>query len=607
MSDKGPKGPFFVEIASPLLYIYSTENKTIIHILEDKMDAFAEYRRWLENVRDDELLADLRSIEGDEEEIRSRFSRHLSFGTAGMRGILAAGTDRMNVYSVGRATQGLADYINEEFGGGSVAISYDSRIKSEEFARETASILAANGIKAYLYSRLMPVPMLSFAVRELKCQAGVMITASHNPSQYNGYKVYGSDGCQMTDAAADAVLGKIEAHDYFSGIKSEDINEALSSGRAEYIPDEVCESYYRALMTCRVNPDIPGKDSSISVVYTPLNGAGNEPVRKVLSMCGFNDVTVVPEQENPDGNFPTCPYPNPETEEARRLGLELCEKVKPDIFIATDPDADRVGVAFPEKDGTFRSLTGNEAGILMLDYILRGATENGTLPERAVAVRSIVSSPMTDEIAANYGVEMRVVLTGFKYIGEQILHLEQAGESDRFVFGFEESCGYLGGSFVRDKDGVYASMILCELTGYYKSRNTTPLEVLDSLYDKYGYYRNRVANIAFPGADGIEKMQAVTAGLREKPLSEIAGFKVVETDDILRHEHKAADGTVTPIDLPASDVLVYTLENGAKVIVRPSGTEPKMKLYICAKEDSAEKSDRLGEELEKATREAAGL
>jgi phosphoglucomutase len=571
---------------------------------EDKMDAFAEYRRWVDNVRNEELKDDLRSIEGNEEEIRSRFSRHLSFGTAGMRGILAAGTDRMNIYSVGRATQGLADYINEEFGGGSVAISYDSRIKSEEFARETASILAANGIKAHIYSRLMPVPMLSYAVRELKCRAGVMITASHNPSQYNGYKVYGSDGCQMTDAAADAVLSRIERHDYFSGIRETDFDEAVADGSVEFIPDDVCEAYYRDLMTCRVNPDLP---NAISVVYTPLNGAGNEPVRKVLGMCGYDRITVVPEQENPDGNFPTCPYPNPETEEARKLGLELCEKVRPDIFIATDPDADRVGVAFPEKDGSFRSLTGNEAGILMLDYVLRGATENGTLPERAVTVRSIVSSSMADEIAANYGAEMRVVLTGFKYIGEQILLLEQAGESDRFVFGFEESCGYLGGSFVRDKDGVYASMILCELTNYYKSRNTTPLEVLDSLYDKYGYYRHKVANIAFPGADGTEKMQAVTAHLRENPLKEIAGFKVVESDDILKHEHTAEDGTITPIDLPASDVLVYTLENGAKVIVRPSGTEPKMKLYISAKEDSAEKSDLLAEELEKATREAAGL
>ena len=568
------------------------------------MDAFAEYRRWLENVKDAELKDDLISIDGNEEEIRSRFFRHLSFGTAGMRGILAAGTDRMNIYSVGRATQGLADYLNEEFGGGSVAVSYDSRIKSEEFARETAAILAANGIKAYIYSRLMPVPMLSFAVRELKCQAGVMITASHNPSQYNGYKVYGSDGCQMTDTAADAVLSRIERHDYFSGIRQTDFEEAVTGGLVEYISDEVCESYYRALMTTRVNPDLP---NGISVVYTPLNGAGNEPVRIVLGMCGFDRITVVPEQENPDGNFPTCPYPNPETEEARKLGLELCEKVKPDVFIATDPDADRVGVAFPEKDGTFRSLTGNEAGILMLDYVLRGATENGTLPDRAVAVRSIVSSSMADEIAANYGAEMRVVLTGFKYIGEQILLLEQAGESDRFVFGFEESCGYLGGSFVRDKDGVYASMILCELTNYYKSRNTTPLEVLDSLYDKYGYYRHKVANIAFPGADGTEKMQAVTGHLREEPLREIAGFRVVETDDILKHEHTAEDGTVTPIDLPASDVLVYTLENGAKVIVRPSGTEPKMKLYISAKEDSAEKSDLLAEELERATREAAGL
>jgi len=571
------------------------------------MDAFAEYSRWLENVKDTELLEDLKTIDGNEEEIKSRFSQHLSFGTAGMRGILAAGTNRMNVYSVGRATQGLADYLNEVFGGGAVAVSYDSRIMSEEFAHETASILAANGIKAYIYSRLMPVPMLSYAVRELKCQAGVMITASHNPSQYNGYKVYGSDGCQMTDDDANAVLRRIEKHDYFSGINNMEYDLALTEGKIEYISRKVCEAYYSDLMTCRINPDIPLKKHNISVVYTPLNGAGLEPVTRVLEMCGYDKVTVVPEQEKPDGNFPTCPYPNPETEEARALGIKLSEKVKPDLFIATDPDADRVGVAFREKDGTYRSLTGNEAGILMLDYVLRGASENGTLPEKAVTVRSIVSSSMADEIAANYGAEMRVVLTGFKYIGEQILLLEQAGEQDRFVFGFEESCGYLGGSFVRDKDGVYASMILCELTSYYKSKKTTPLEVLDSLYDKYGYYRHKVANIAFPGADGSEKMKAVTENLRKSPLTEIAGFKITETDDIMKHEHTSADGTVTPITLPTSDVLVYTLENGAKVIVRPSGTEPKMKLYISAKEDSAEKSDKLAEELEAAIRVAAGL
>ena len=571
------------------------------------MDAFAEYSRWLENVKDESLLEDLRNIEGNEEEIRGRFHEHLSFGTAGMRGVLQAGSNRMNIYTVGRATQGLADYVNEVYGGGAVAVSYDSRIMSEEFAHETASILAANGVKAYIYSRLMPVPMLSYAVRELKCQAGVMVTASHNPSQYNGYKVYGSDGCQLTDDDADAVLRRIQKHDYFSGIKNMDFDKAVSEGLVEFIAKKVCESYYSDLMTCRINPEIPLKKHNISVVYTPLNGAGNEPVRRVLEMCGYDKVTVVPEQENPDGNFPTCPYPNPETDEARRLGLELSAKVNPDVFIATDPDADRVGVAFREKDGSYRSLTGNEAGILMLDYILKGLTENGRLPENAVVCRSIVSSSMADEIAANYGAEMRTVLTGFKYIGEQILLLEQAGEESRFVFGFEESCGYLGGSFVRDKDGVYACMILCELTSYYKAKGTTPLEVLDQLYDKYGYYRHKVDNIAFPGADGVDNMKALTDALRKDPLIEIAGFKIVETDDIMKREHTAEDGTVTPIDLPVADVLIYTLENGAKVIVRPSGTEPKMKLYLSAKEDSAEKSDILVGKLEEGIKEATGL
>jgi phosphoglucomutase len=571
------------------------------------MDAFAEYTRWLENVKNEALLEDLRSIEGNDEEIRGRFHEHLSFGTAGMRGVLQAGSNRMNIYTVGRATQGLADYINEVYGGGAVAVSYDSRIMSEEFAHETASILAANGVKAYIYNRLMPVPMLSFAVRELKCQAGVMITASHNPSQYNGYKVYGSDGCQLTDDDADAVLKRIQNHDYFSGINDIDFDKAVSEGKIEFIAKKVCDAYYDALMGCRINPDIPLKKHNVSVVYTPLNGAGNEPVRRVLEMCGYNKVTVVPEQESPDGNFPTCPYPNPETAEARRLGLELSAKVNPDLFIATDPDADRVGVAFREKDGSYRSLTGNEAGIIMLEYILSGLTENGRLPEGAVVCRSIVSSSMADEIAAHYGAEMRTVLTGFKYIGEQILLLEQAGEEDRFVFGFEESCGYLGGSFVRDKDAVYASMILCELTSYYKSKGTTPLEVLDSLYDKYGYYRHRVDNVEFPGADGVDNMKALTASLRKEPLTEIAGFSVVETEDIMKHEHTLPDGTVTAIDLPTADVLIYTLENGAKVIVRPSGTEPKMKLYLSAKEDSAEKSDALVDVLNDGIKSATGL
>ncbi|MBQ4093671.1 MAG: phospho-sugar mutase [Oscillospiraceae bacterium] len=570
------------------------------------MDAAKEYALWLEKVTDPRLVAELNAIAGDENAIKNRFGAELSFGTAGMRGVLEVGTNRMNIHTVRRATQGLADYVNDVFGEGSIAVSYDSRNYSEEFAQETAKVLAANGVKVYLYDRLMPVPMLSFAVRELGCKAGVMITASHNPAEYNGYKVYGSDGCQMTDDDADAVLRRINNHDYFDTIKTTDLAAALESGLVEHIPPRVVEAFYEQILKQRVSPDAPAK-KGISIVYTPLNGAGNEPVRRVLDLCGHKNVTVVPEQELPDGDFPTCPYPNPEMAEARALGLALCEQVKPDIFIATDPDADRVGVAFPEKDGSYRSLTGNEAGILMLDYIIRSHVENGTMPKNPVAVRSIVSSALADEIAAQAGVEIRVVLTGFKYIGEQILLLEQAGEEERFIFGFEESCGYLSGGYVRDKDGVFAAMLLCELTSYYLSKKTTPLEVLEGIYKKYGYYRHRVANIAFPGLEGGDQMKAVTARLRETPPTELAGFAVVERDDLKTLQHLDKDGNVTPIKLPVSDVLCYTLENGARVIVRPSGTEPKMKIYISAKESTPEASDALAEKLEAATRAAAGI
>ena len=570
------------------------------------MNAAAEYKRWLGKTEGTAYYDELKKMEPFTQEIEESFARELSFGTAGMRGILGLGTFRMNRFTVGRATQGLADYINEVFGGGEVAISYDSRIQSEEFARETAAILAANGIKAHIYSRLMPVPLLSFATRYLNCKAGVMITASHNPAIYNGYKVYGSDGCQMTDVDADAVLARINKRDYFD-FKTVDFEEARSQGKIEFIPKKVVEAYYTSVSKCRVNPYAPMK-KGIRIAYTPLNGAGNEPVRRVLEMCGHKKVFVVKEQEKPDGNFPTCPYPNPETEKARNLGIKLAKLKKCDLLIATDPDSDRVGVVFKDgKPGKYRSITGNEAGVLMLDYIIRCRKQNGTLPERAVAVRSIVSSSLADEICRDNGVEMRQVLTGFKYIGEQILLLEQAGEADRFIFGFEESCGYLSSTDVRDKDGVYAAMLLAEMTSYYKSIGTTPLQVLDGIYAKYGYYRNRVANIQFPGVDGPEKMTAVMEKLRENMPSEIAGIKVAETDDILKGEHRNADGSITKINLPASNVLSFHMENGAKVIVRPSGTEPKMKLYITAKEASIAASDKLAKELEDAVKAYAGL
>ncbi|MDO5138736.1 MAG: phospho-sugar mutase, partial [Oscillospiraceae bacterium] len=433
-----------------------------------------------------------------------------------------------------------------------------------------------------------------------------IITASHNPSVYNGYKVYGSDGCQMTDDAANAVLTKIQALDYFDGIKIIDLKEGLDSDKIEYISNDVVENYYKNVLAQRQNPDAPC-EAPISIVYTPLNGAGNEPVREVLKRAGHKNVYVVKEQELPNGDFPTCPYPNPEMPEAKALGLKLCEEIKPDVFLATDPDSDRVGAAFPEKDGTYRAVTGNEVGILMLDYIIKSRLENGTMPEKPVAVRSIVSSALADDICYAAGVEMRVVLTGFKYIGEQILLLEQKGEENRFLFGFEESCGYLSGTYARDKDGVFASLLLAELTSYYKNKGLLVVEVLDSLYERYGYYRHAVANISFPGAEGSEKMKAVTANLRKDPPKEIAGFRIVQREDIKTHERIDEEGTISFIDLPASDVLAYHLSNGAKVIVRPSGTEPKMKLYITAKESTEEKSLELCREIEEDTRKIAGL
>ncbi|MBR3354256.1 MAG: phospho-sugar mutase [Oscillospiraceae bacterium] len=570
------------------------------------MDAYSEYQRWIENVDDKELLKDLLSIKENKSEIEDRFFQPLSFGTAGMRGVLAMGTNRMNRYTVGRATQGLADYLNDIKNEASVAIAYDSRHQSAEFAQETAQILAANGVKAFLFDRLMPVPMGSFSIRDLNCDAGVIITASHNPSVYNGYKVYGSDGCQMTDEAANAVLEKIQALDYFSGIKSVSFNEGLESGKIEYISNDLVERYYENVLAQRQNPKAPF-ETPISIVYTPLNGAGNEPVREVLRRAGHKNVYVVKEQEMPDGDFPTCPYPNPEMAEAKALGLKLCEEIKPDVFLATDPDSDRVGAAFPERDGTYRSVTGNEVGILMLDYIIKSRLENGSMPNKPVAVRSIVSSALADDICAEAGVEMRVVLTGFKYIGEQILHLEQAGEENRFIFGFEESCGYLSGTYARDKDGVFASLLLAELTSYYKGKGYLVVDVLDKLYEKYGFYRHAVANISFPGAEGSDKMKAVTANLRSNPPKQIAGYNIVVREDIKTHEKIEADGNITRIDLPTSDVLVYHLSNGAKVIVRPSGTEPKMKLYITAKESSEEKSLELCKKIEEDTRKIAGL
>jgi phosphoglucomutase len=527
-------------------------------------------------LEDPDLTKELKDIQNAPEEIHDRFYRELEFGTAGLRGVIGAGVNRMNIYTVRRATQGLADYVNEKYQQPKVAIAYDSRIKSDLFARESAAVLAANGIHVYLYSELMPTPMLSFAVRELHCQSGIVVTASHNPSKYNGYKVYGDDGCQMTSESANAVLEKINHVDIFTGVKHKPFEDCLKEGSVEYISQEVIDSFLDHVMALQVNPEAARK-AGLKVVYTPLNGTGNKPVRKILSRMGIDTVAVVPEQENPDGNFPTCPYPNPEIRQALEKGIELCEKLSYDMLLATDPDADRVGIAV-KHEGKYVLLTGNEVGALLLDYIARNRQEKGTMPNNPITVKTIVTTKLIDAIAKSYGVEVVNVLTGFKYIGEQILRLEQKGEKERYIFGFEESYGYLSGTHVRDKDAVNGSMLICEMASYYKLQGKTLVTALNELYEKHGQFIDTQQSFAFEGSEGMVKMQNIMDGLRKNGIASVAGKKVIATADYQTSVRKDANGEQT-IHLPKSNVLEYGLEGGASVIVRPSGTEPKIKIY----------------------------
>ena len=530
-----------------------------------------EYERWLAaELEDKDLKPELLSIQGIDAEIQDRFAVELEFGTAGLRGVLGAGTNRMNIYMVRKATQGLANYLNKQGGKKSVAISYDSRIKSDVFAREAARVLAGNGVKAYLYKELMPVPALSFATRHLHCDAGIMVTASHNPAKYNGYKAYGPDGCQMTSEAADAVYAEMQATDIFAGIRLADFDAALEQGGIEYIGQDTIEALYENIKAQSVRPGLC-KTAGLKLVYSPLNGSGLVPVTRVLGDIGITDITIVPEQQYPDGNFPTCPYPNPEIREALALGLALAEKSGADLMLATDPDADRVGIAVRCKDGSYQLLSGNEVGVLLLDYICKGRTENGTMPKAPVCVKSIVSTPLADVVAAHYGVECRNVLTGFKWIGDQIAGLEAAGEVERFIFGFEESYGYLAGSYVRDKDAVVGSMLICEMAAYYRSIGSSIKEELERIYAEYGRYLNKVDSFEFPGLSGMDKMVGIMSGLRENPPKDFGGDAVVKVVDYKKPEETG---------LPAANVLIYTLENGATVVVRPSGTEPKIKTYF---------------------------
>ncbi len=562
------------------------------------MDIKASYNAWLDNAGEDtDLIEELKNIRGNDDEIYERFYTELKFGTAGLRGIIGAGTNRMNIYTVRRATQGLADFLNKKYEKPSVAISYDSRIKADLFAKEAARVLAANGVKAYISTELQPTPVVSFAVRELKTQAGIMVTASHNPAKYNGYKCYGSDGCQMTDINANAVFEEIDNVQYFNGdIKLIDFEEGINSGLIEWISDDVYEAFLKNVQSQSVNPNVC-KGSGLKVVYTPLNGAGNKLVRKILDRIGVEDVIVVSEQENPDGNFTTCPYPNPEIREALDLGLKLCEKEQSDLLLATDPDSDRVGIAVKIENG-YRLMSGNETGIMLLNYLLDSRKRKGTLPQRPVAVKTIVTSKLVDRVCEKYGCELKNVLTGFKYIGEQILLLEQKHEENRYIFGFEESYGYLAGTYVRDKDAVVASMLICEMAAYYRTQGKSLNDVMNELYDEFGYYLNTTKAFEFEGSAGMQKMSDIMSALRNSHPAEIAGFKVINYSDYLNSYSKdIVSGTEEVIDLPKSNVLSYSLEGGGAVIVRPSGTEPKIKVYITSVGKSAEDADGISKKM----------
>lgn len=560
------------------------------------------YNLWVQSVKDADILSELKNIYNDDSEIYERFYKDLEFGTAGLRGIIGAGTNRMNIYTVRKTTQGLADYLNENYKEPSVAIAYDSRNKSDLFAKEAACVLAANGIKAYITKELQPTPVLSFSVRNLNCKAGIMITASHNPAKYNGYKCYGADGCQMTDNTANSVYDNIQKVDIFSDVKTINFDEGLQNGKIVYIDEDLYKSYLDNVISQSINKDVC-KESELKVVYTPLNGAGNKLVRKVLDNIGIKNVRVVKEQEYPDGNFPTCTYPNPEFKEALSLALDLAKDVDADLVLATDPDSDRVGIAVKENN-SYRLLSGNEVGIILLNYILSSRKSLNILPNNPVAVKTIVSSKMVDVIANAYGCELRDVLTGFKYIGEQILNLEKKGEEDRFVFGFEESYGYLIGTYVRDKDAVVASMMICEMAEYYRKQGKTLSDVINELYEKYGFYKNTTLSYNFEGSAGMEKMQEIMESLRREPLISISSMKVNKINDYI--ESKSIDkktGTINTINLPKSNVISYELEDGSSAIVRPSGTEPKIKIYVTSVGENfkevEEKTENIVKDMER--------
>ena len=547
-----------------------------------------EYSRWCKaELVDFDLKRELTEIAGDEDAIRERFAASLSFGTAGLRGTLGVGTNRMNIWVVRQATQGIADWVKTKGGSQTVAISYDSRLKGWNFARDAASVLAANGIQVRLYDELMPVPALSFATRYYNCNAGIMITASHNPAKYNGYKAYGADGCQVTDEDAAIVYAAIQKTDVLGGAKFMSFAEGVEKGLIRFVEDACKEAFYAAVESRQVRPGIC-KTAGLKLVYSPLNGTGLVPVTRVLKDIGIEDVTIVKEQEYPNGYFTTCPYPNPEIFEALEKGLALAKETGADLMLATDPDADRVGIAMRTPDGEYELVSGNEMGVLLLDYIAAGRIEAGTMPERPVAVKSVVSTQLADRIAEHYGVELRSVLTGFKWIGDQIHRLESKNEAERFIFGFEESYGYLAGTYVRDKDAVVASMLICEMAAYYRSIGSSIKARLEAIYETYGHYLNAVDSFEFPGLSGMEKMSGIMEALRKNPPKELAGYAVTKVTDFEQAETTG---------LPRANILLFALENDEMVIVRPSGTEPKIKTYFTTKGKGMDEAKKEKEKL----------
>ncbi len=562
------------------------------------------YENWLENCTEKDLHDELVNIQGNDDEILDRFYRYLDFGTAGLRGVLGAGTNRMNIYTVCHATQGLCNYLNAHFDNPSVAIGYDSRLKSDAFARESACVFAANGIKVFLFPHLVPTPFVSYAVMQLHCSSGVVITASHNPSKYNGYKCYGDDGYQITDEAAAETYEYIGKVDMFGGVKKMSFDSAVSDGIVEYIGNDLIEAFYKTALKKSINPEICAS-SDLRVIYTPLNGTGNIPVRTVLKRIGFKNIRVVPEQELPDGNFPTCPYPNPEIRQAFERALKMAEneKEKPDLLLATDPDSDRLGIAVLH-NGEYVLMSGNNVGVLFTQYILKAKKENGTLPEAPVMTESIVSTPLLEIVANACGAEVKQLLTGFKYVGEYIAELEKEGKDGNFLMGMEESYGYLVGTHVRDKDAVAASLLMCEMAAYYKKKGKTLVDVMNDIYDEFGYFSDKLYNFGFEGASGMKKMADIMASTRQTPPTEIAGLPVVKISDYLQSlTTDTVTGETKAIDQPKSNVLSYALPDGCRAVVRPSGTEPKIKVYITARGENPaladELADKIGEGMKK--------